>query len=120
MEKKTEKNPGHSRLAKRLEESPFPHSHRTLVAISNFIEKLNKQIIVVCNPLAPLIDSTPPPLVHGSVLQRQKALCVYVHTQQSPAIKYPVAFKVIQQYLSFKLSWYFKDSRREKDMVFFC
>lgn len=83
MEKKTEKNPGHSRLAKRLEESPFPHSHRTLVAISNFIEKLNEQIIVVCNPLAPLIDSTTTPQYMGQCCKDKRPF-VFMYIHNSP------------------------------------
>lgn len=51
----TEKNPGDSRLAKGWRHHFFffkQYSHRTLAAISNFIEKFNEQVIVISNPFS--------------------------------------------------------------------
>lgn len=82
------KEPWRSQASK-VEESLFQHSHRTLIAISNFIEKFNEQIIV-SNPFVPLIDSTPPPTPSTWVtaLKIKGPLCLC-----PSAIKNSIAFK---------------------------
>lgn len=74
------KEPWRSQASKKVEESLFQHSHRTLITSSNFIEKFNEQIIVVSNPFVPSIDTTTTPSAWVPAL-KTKGSCVYVPQQ---------------------------------------